>query len=54
MGLQSLSADQLDSQLSSKMVDTYDLFKRLSSGAKFNQNKYKDDFEKFKVMPNTG
>ena len=34
----------------SKMASTYDLFKRLTSGVKFNKKKFKDDFEKLKVI----
>ena len=32
-----------------KMVDTYDLFKKLGSGAKFDLKRFKEDAEKFQV-----
>jgi len=35
------------------MVDTYDLFKRLGCGAKFNLKRFKDDAEKFKIIPSS-
>lgn len=35
------------------MVDTYDLFRKLGSGAKFNLKRFKDDAEKFHILPSS-
>jgi len=35
------------------MVDTHDLFKKLGCGAKFNLKRFKDDAEKFHILPSS-